>query len=429
MSDGVVRKKILVRPGLGWLPIMLLLLLLASSAAAAYWFLLRTPNIPTITVSRGTVVKAFYATGVVRPDFEYTLKSRTQGSLLGLDKREGAHVSKGEVLARIDDRQLQFEVEKCRAELEEAQKQARDDAPQRAEIAARLAEAKQQFAIADSNLKRVLTSYDQGASNPTDVDNARRAHVQWANSAAALESQIGTWKIESQRRVDVASANLRKAQANLADCDVSSPIEGLILERYVEAQQIVGINEKLFLLAAPDDLLMKAAVDEEDITRTEPGQKVLMQLYAFQDPAAADPAAGSRLKILEGRVVEILPSANPANKTYEVKVKFVDRPARLKVGMTGELNFIESESQRNGVLVVPSSAVLDQKVYRPAGGRRYEAIPVKLGLRTLEKIEITAGLNEGDIIVADAKQVAPVKLPPQKPPIVPTRTGDDVADK
>src|SRR5205085_9291060 len=110
----------------------------------------------------------------------------------------------------------------------------------------------------------------------------------------------------------------------------------------------------------------------------------------------------------------------PTNKTYEVKVQFLENPQRLRVGMTGELNFIESASEKRDALVVPSSAVLDKKVYRALRAGKYEPVEVTTGIRTLEKIEIKTGLNEGDIIVTDAKQVAPVKLPPRKAPSVPT---------
>lgn len=224
----------------------------------------------------------------------------------------------------------------------------------------------------------------------------------------------------------MATANLQKAQANLADATVVSPIDGIILERYVENQEVVGINEQLVLIAAPDDLLMKAAVDEEDVTRAKVGQTVDMQLYAFQNRNGVGGTGGGEPTILTGKVMEILPSANPANKTYEVKVKFDQKPPGLRVGMTGELNFIESETAENAALVIPTSAILDGKVYRREAGH-YVAVEVKTGTRTLDEVQIVSGVAEGDEIVKDAKQVAPVKLPPPKEPVVPTRTGDDVA--
>jgi multidrug efflux pump subunit AcrA (membrane-fusion protein) len=409
----------------GWGPLTVALLLVLAAGAGVYFYLQRRNNVATVAVTRGTVVRAFYATGVVRPDFEYLIKSKAQGALVGFDKREGSHVSKGERIARVDDKALKFEVERLTAEVAEARKQAAEDSPQRTEVVARLNEAKQQEALARENLERTQQSFDRRAANFTDLDAARRTQVQWVNTIAALESQLGTWRIASQRALEVAEANLRKAQANLAEADVISPIDGILLERYVENQEVVGINQKLVLIAAPDDMLMKAAVDEEDVTRTRIGQKVEMQLYAFQNRDD-----GGKPRIFQGKVTEILPSANLTNKTYEVKVAFTERPALLRVGMTGELNFIEEESGLREALILPTSAVLDKKVYRERTGgigKSFEAVPVEIGVRTLDKVEIRSGLSEGDRVVLDAKQVAPVKLPPQKQPVVPTRTGDEVA--
>lgn len=408
------------RVGLGWLPALLLLVLVLAGAAAA-WLALRPRPVPTVTVERGPVIKAFYATGTVRPDREYVLKAKVAGKLTDLAVRENSPVQKGQLLARIDERQRAADVAKISAELREAQAQAAADAPQRLEVLARIKEAREQFAIADRILKRTESLIEKNAVNPTDLDAARRSHVQWSNTVAALESQLGNWKITSQRAVEVATANLKKAEADLADCDIRAPITGLVLERYIENDQIVGVNEKLFLVAAVDDKVMKAAVDEEDVRKVRDGQRVDMQLYAYNDLGTPE-----KPYILGGTVYEVLPSANPTNKTYEVKVRFESPPPTLKVGMTAELNF--EEQRKLDRLIVPVSAVLDSKVYKPRGGGKYEAVPVRTGVRSLERVEVVDGLIEGDIIVRDAKQVAPVKLPPAKAPVVPTRTGDrDVA--
>jgi len=430
MAGKAQLKQFATRSGISWGPfVVTLLILLAAAGGTLFYFFGRTKPVPTVAVERGTAVRAFYATGVVRPDYEYVVKSKAQGALVGLSIREGSHASKGQIIATVDDKTLKNEVERCTAEVAEAEKLATDDSPQRHEILARLTEAQAQTKLAQENLQRTQTSFEHGAANFTDLDTARRAEVQWTNTVAALESQLGTWKISSQRSLDVARANLRKAQSNLADADVVAPIDGIVLERYVENQEVVGINQKLLLMAAPDDMLMKAAVDEEDITRCQTGQRVDMQLYAFQTRDGSD-----KPNVIHGKVIEILPSANPTNKTYEVKVKFDQPPEGLMVGMTGELNFIEEFSGEQQTLLVPSSAVLDHKVYRPIKGIAstlnggYEAVPVKIGIRTLDQVEITEGLKEGDLIVKDAKQVAPVKLPPPQQPVVPTRTGD-VAEK
>lgn len=423
----------------GWLSALLILLLGAAAGGVLYYFYFRTTPVATVTVIRGNVVRAFYATGVVRPDFEYLIKSKTQGALTELNVREGQLVKTGQVLARVDDKQLRFAVEKAQAEFNEAQAQVGDLAPQQLELQSKLKEARDQLAISTAELTRVLDTFNKGVGTVTDVDATRRGHVQWSQAVATLESQLGTWKIESQRRLDVAAANLRRAQADLADTEVRAPIAGIVLERYIEAGQVVGLNERLFLVADPADKLMKAKVDEEDIARTSIGQQVFMQLYAFNSQDPDNPT-----KPFEGRVREILPTADPVNKTFEVKVAFLDPPPQLRVGMTAEINFIEGDAAtppsaastattrptRRTALVVPATAVMDGKIYRVQAGK-YVPIEVKVGVKSLEKYEVTGSgggeggdLKEGDTIVADAKQVAPIKLPAATKASVPTRIGD-----
>jgi len=407
----------------GW--ILVVLAVGAIVVGGGWLWVSQQQKVATVRVERGIVVKAFYATGTVRPDVEYVLKSKVQGAVVELAVREGREVEQGQLLARIDDKQLKNEVERRTAELKEAQAQAADDAPQRTEIEARLKEARGQWEICEREVQRVEKQFETRNSSIADVDAARRLHVQWANTIAALESQLGTWKIQSRKNVEVALANLRKAEADMGDTQVRSPVQGIVLERYVEQGEVVGINQQLLLVAQKQDKLMKAAVDEEYVARAFVGQKVEMQLYAFSEGANDRP--------MVGHVLEILPTANPSNKTYEVKVKFDDPPAALRVGMTAELNFIEDDGTVAGQagvtksLVVPTTAIMDGKVYKEVGGR-FVATAVVAGTKTLEKTEIREGLKEGDVIVQDAKQVAPVKLPKQDQPVVPTRKGD-VADK
>ena len=389
--------------------LLALLLVVAAAGVAAYFFINNKNKVPTFDVARGDVVEAFYATGIVRPDRAYTIKSKAQGALIQMPVREGQLVKKGDVLAQVDDKQLKFNVAKQEAEVKMAAAQAAEDSPQRLEVVARAAEARQQLDIATSMLQRTQSMVDKSIATTQELDESRKTQVQWSNTLTALESQLGTWRINSQKNLEVAQADLRRAQADLEDAVVRAPIDGLVLERYVELQEVVGINQQLFLLADPADKFMKAAVDEEYMTKVAQGQKVTMKLYALENE-------------LHGQVVRWLPSANVANKTYEVTIKFDEPTDKLLVGMTAELNFLVGQPHQG--LVVPSTAVMDGKAWRVLAPGKYEPVEVTLGVRTLDRYEVLSGLKEGDEIVMDAKQVAPIKLPEAVKPIVPTRKGD-----
>ncbi len=189
--NGTARQR---QAGRTWLIILILLIIVLSMSAGGF-IILRRGNVQTIKVERGTVVKAFYATGTVRPNFEYPIKSKGQGILVNLLVREGDRVYKDQIVARVDDRQLRFEVERLVAELKETQAMAAENSPQRTELLAKLEEAKAQFEISEREMARVQKSFDQSAAAISDLDAARRGHVQWANTIAGLNSQLENGRV------------------------------------------------------------------------------------------------------------------------------------------------------------------------------------------------------------------------------------------
>src|SRR4051812_38704729 len=104
MARSAQAKRSAARSGISWLSVfVLILVLLAAGGATLYYVVGKNNQVPTTPVIRGTAIRAFYATGVVRPDYEYVVKSKAQGALVGLSVREGSHASKGQVIATVDD--------------------------------------------------------------------------------------------------------------------------------------------------------------------------------------------------------------------------------------------------------------------------------------------------------------------------------------
>jgi multidrug efflux pump subunit AcrA (membrane-fusion protein) len=149
----------------------------------------------------------------------------------------------------------------------------------------------------------------------------------------------------------------------------------------------VAINEVLMRVAdvTPERLVMRAAVDEEDVTRVTVGQKVIMTLYAFED------------QTFEGRVRTIYAEADPNRRTFEVDVEVVRPSERFQPGMTGELAFVIEE--KASAQIVPSQAVQKNGVvYVIRGGVIREERPT-IGVRAVDRVEIVSGLE------ADARVV------------------------
>ncbi|MGD0461927.1 MAG: efflux RND transporter periplasmic adaptor subunit [Tepidisphaeraceae bacterium] len=364
-----------------------------SLTAAAGFLALRylRPGVDVTEVVQGPVVEAFYATGTVSAEHEYSIRSNVAGILhLSVDK--GDNVKRGQVLAVVDNADLRFAVDQAKAELRRKEQLAADaTSPVLLEIRSKLQATDEQLQIALDDEKRVTALMGHGATSQNDLDQSmNRVKSLWSD-AEAYKSQIAARKLDLQRDLEVARAALSSAQWELDQATIRSPIEGTVLDWPVSDGTRIAVNDHVLQLAdvSAGHLVMRAQVDEEDKNRLRPPtgadrQVVKMTLYAYPN------------EILTGTVDRIYDKADPDRRTYEVDVKF-DRPdLRLAAGMTGELNFIVA--QRQNATIVPTQAVQGSSVMVVRDGR-LERPNILPGLKSVERTEIRSGLNLGDIVV------------------------------
>jgi RND family efflux transporter MFP subunit len=186
--------------------------------------------------------------------------------------------------------------------------------------------------------------------------------------------------------VEVARAAAAIAEWNLDQQTLRAPIDGVVLDRPTSLGTRVAVNDAIMRIAdvRPESLVMRAAVDEEDIARVQIDQPVRMSLYAFGGD------------VLSGQVTRIYDQADPDRRTFEVEVRLNAPDARLAPGMTGELAFILAEKPR--ALVIPSQALQGDAVYLVRNGTLVRSTPA-IGITSVERAEVTAGLDPGERVV------------------------------
>lgn len=212
---------------LGW---FLLALALLAAAGVAGWWLWAPVVVNTTLVERGPAVRAVYATGTVEPTVMTPIAPRVAARLKELHADEGDMVTRGQVLARLDDTDLERTVE---------------------ELDARTRFAEEQY-------RRTQTMFERGLGAAVDRD---RAKADW----------------------EAAQAAARRASALREHMSLTAPADGQILRRDGEVGQLIPVNQPIFYLSCCAALRISAAVDEEDITQVTPGQRVLVHADAFPD--------------------------------------------------------------------------------------------------------------------------------------------------
>ena len=303
--------------------------------------------------SRGPITRSTTLTGIVEPIRRVGVNSQLSGAVLSIDAEEGKVVRRGEQLARIDARELEVQLTSANAALTAAQ-----SAMERAEK------------------MRKAQIY-------TDIEYER--------DRTALASAL------SQRD---------QLQTRLGYASVVSPIDGIVVEKRVEAGDIVGSQSRLFSVADISTLVVKVNVSELEVGGFQVGQQVDIGIDALATQSIA------------GRIRRIFPAADSVSRLVPVEVELTGPGVRnVKPGYLTRATF--RSNARENALLVPVSAVVisagSSVIYLVKEGRASRT-NVATGLVHEGNVEILAGVQVGDtVIVAGNTSVrdnAPVRVVP-----------------
>jgi RND family efflux transporter MFP subunit len=207
-----------------------LLVIAALAAAGAWWVLGRLPQVAAVVAARGTAVEIVYATGGVEPVRWARVASLVRARIIELCDCEGKSVEKGDVLAKLDERELRAHLGELRA---------REDFLKR-------------------EMARVSELIGRGASTLQAFERAGMELRQ-------IEGQV--------------AVQLERIQ----EYTITAPMAGVVLRRDGEIGEIAEVGQVLFRVGVPKPLQVVAEVNEEDIPRVSTGQLVLFRTDAFPD--------------------------------------------------------------------------------------------------------------------------------------------------
>ena len=308
----------------------LLIILGVAAIGASAWGYTRLrggdaqPQIVTAAITRGDVVEAVGATGTLEAVTTVQVGTQVSGTVQALYADFNSIVRKGQVIARLDPSLIQTQIEQQRANLVRAE--------------ADLQRLRVGLADARVKLGRAKDLGGRGLIPQTEVE---AAEVNVQTSEAQLQS--------AQAGVTQARANLNQQQVNLNHTVIAAPIDGIVISRNVDEGQTVAASMNapvLFLLAADlTKMKVSANIDEADVGKIRPGQRVTFRVDAY----AADD--------FEGTVTQV--RLNPVTVqnvvTYQTVIEVPNPDLRLKPGMTANVNI--EIARRDNVLRLPAGAL------------------------------------------------------------------------
>lgn len=353
-------------------------------------------------IEKGDIARSVVATGKVEPLTKVEVKSKASGLVKSVLVDYGQTVKRGQVLVELDKEQLAATLREQQASLEAAQATL---ASTRAAVERDKVDAlNPDIPFIKSNFDRSKQLFDRGVISRTDFENAEKAYQIALNKQLSAQRSVTVTEADVERSkagVSAAQASVERAQEDLRNSTIVSPMDGVVLSRDVEpgdaVSSILVLGSQATLVCTLGDtsqLYVKGKVDEADIGKVYVDQTSRITVESFKD------------KKFSGTVTKISPLGTEKDNvtTFEVRVSIDDPGQELRANMSANAEIILEE--KPGVLLVPEAAVIYDKdksttvevpdATTPNGKRK---VPVKLGLSNGVKTEVVEGLDEGQQVV------------------------------
>jgi len=388
--------------------IIFIAVILVGSGFFLYQKFLSKPEIAvleTAKAEKGSIRGVIVETGIIKSQVGAVVKigARATGEIMKMNVKIGDRVKKGQIIALIDEREIQKAIEQQTAALSAARNtlsQVELTYPERInEARANYEYAKIDYEREQELLKRDYTTKDT-------VDKARNQFEATQANLKRLEEEYKTQMKITKSNMEDITAQLKQQEIRLTYTKIYAPIDGIVSD--VTAQEgetvVTGLQvANLVTVLDPTLLEMWIYVDETDIGRVKMKQQVEYYVDTFPD------------KLFHGDIEKIYPEpVVKDNIVYYLAIVKVskDDALFLKPEMTTHVKVIFAE--KNDLLTVPNAAVKFEKgkqiVYKVIGPHEVRKIEVKTGIRGEERTEIISGLREGDIVAT--KLILPVSSKP-----------------
>ena len=337
-------------------------------------------------VSEMPVERRLQIAGTLEPDERVIVSAKVTGRLASLAVDIASRVEPGQVIAEIEPRDYQLEVEQARASLAQARAELgleADETTSELDVdnTAIVREARATRDEAATNLARARALAKEGLATGSALDAAEASAVRAETSLQAAREQVRIRKAAVHQR----AAGLRAAQQKLADAELRAPIHGIVQARLTSVGSYLAAGAPVVEIVRIDPLRLRIAVPERDASSVSQGQPVSVKLEGDQQSYA-------------GKVTRLSPALDTASRTLLIEADIAN-PGNLRPG-----NFVRAEIAIGArpALTIPKSAVVVfaglTKVVLVERGQAVERT-VALGDGAGERVEVLSGLKAGEAVV------------------------------
>jgi RND family efflux transporter MFP subunit len=326
-------------------------------------------DVAAVKVAVADVESVLEISGNLVPDKRVAVLPTLSGTLSRINVGLGDRVRAGQVIALLDRREIDAQV----------------DVAEAAVNVARAGVESAEAALANALLEheRATNLFGRGA-----VPRQRLDAAETARRAGAAQRDLARASLAQ------AEAAMRRAQELQRDATITSPINGVIVEHNYDAGSLVSPGERPIVVVADLSVMkLEAGVSELEAGRLQAGMPARITVQARPG------------ETFEGRVAAIAPEVDARNRHFRIEVRVPNPRTALLSGMYGAAAIpLEKAPQ---VVAVPREAVTTRegkRVVLRLDGDTVQQVAVTEGVTDGRVVQIASGLQPGDVIVSDARQ-------------------------
>jgi len=361
-------------------------------------------------VKQGVLVESISAPGVVEPKHKVDVSAEVSARIVELPFREGARVKKGDVLVKLDGRDLQAALLSTEAR--------RDGERFRLEAErSRIMGSKQNLENAKAQLARTQSLYDTGDVSRQQLDDAVTRMRDIESNEIAAEKTL----LQLEKSLAASESTIEQAREAVRRTTITSPMDGLVTFLNAEVGELVVVGTmnnagtRVMTVADLGEMRLNAKVSETDIARVAEGQGAKIFVNAYKD----DPFDGKVHEIALQRTIE-----KDGTGSFKVLINVDLKGRQIFSGLTGN---VDIDIARQEGLLVPSQSIVDRPVnelpqllkdnaqvqknrrvtpvvFRVVDGK-IVLTPVSTGTSNLTDTLVKDGLKLGDMIVTGPYRV------------------------
>lgn len=370
------------------------IILVIISIIGAKLFLFTDKKIQGLKVKKADYIEKIISSGTIEGKENSVLSSGIDGTIEKIFLREGSFVKQGALIAKLDTKQIEAEIEKAKADLESSRNQLlKSDTLDLPNAQSAYDTALKNFEISKKEYEQYENLYNKKYITELDYNQKKTTLIQNQNFLENAKNQLNSIENGAVRKLSISNVNssahlLTSLENTLPKYYVYAPYDSYITERYVEVGDTVGPYTNLFSVSSIDEKIVNIDLDEKYVGRVAINDSI--EIYPYYDSE----------KFTKGKIYFIGIDVSNLTGTIEVKGTLENDLKEFLYG--GTVNVILQGHKIKDAILIPEKYLIKKsgKTFVLKQNGSSKKLVEVIGIPVIDGFVITSGLETEEVIVS-----------------------------